>query len=130
MPEETSSSSIEIIENEGEMNEETDPNDSNSDESQKTTSEVSLATNANVQKFTTIDMSKEEVKVQQTQEDIDFEDEDAEAVLNNDKKKKRNFRKRIQKKRDYKKPTYLQAKNSKKGSRTTRVPKVKKAIKK
>ena len=129
MPEETSSSSIEIIENEGEMNDETAPNDSNSYEQQKTTSEVSLATNANVQKFTTIDMSKEEVKVQQTQEDIDFEDE-AEAVLNNDKKKKRKFRKRIQKKRDYKKPTYRQAKNSKKGSRTSRVPKVKKAIKK
>ena len=67
MPEETSSSSIEIIENEGEMNDETAPNDSNSYEQQKTTSEVSLATNANVQKFTTIDMSKEEVKVQQTQ---------------------------------------------------------------
>ena len=32
MPEETSSSSIEIIESEGEMNEETSPNDSNSDE--------------------------------------------------------------------------------------------------
>ena len=130
MPEETSSSSIEIIENEGDMNEETTPNDSNSDEQQKTTSEVSLATNANVQKFTTIDMSKEEVKVQQTQEDIDFEDEDAEAVLNNDKKKKRKFRKRIQKKRNYKKPTYRKAKNSKKRQSAVRVPKVKKVIKK
>ena len=129
MPEETSSSSIEIIENEGEMNDETAPNDSNSYEQQKTTSEVSLATNANVQKFTTIDMSKEEVKVQQTQEDIDFEDE-AEAVLNNDKKKKRKFRKRIQKKRNYKKPTYRKAKNSNKRQRAVRVPKVKKMIKK